>query len=142
MLRHQEEGEEEAMGQSERSWRNSSPAGFATRRCLCRITSATAGSGGLGPFITSGAFAAPGSIGYALIYPIAVPGAGRHKAPDGTDRDRRRLSRRGTQRRQAGPRFAGQDADRGGGRNHTTGKANPLEVGPREGVAPCRNPAL
>ena len=31
------------MGRSGRSWRNSSPAGFATRRCRCRITSATAG---------------------------------------------------------------------------------------------------
>ncbi len=29
--------------------------------------------GGLVPFITSAAFAATGSIGYALIYPIAVP---------------------------------------------------------------------
>ena len=29
--------------------------------------------GGLVPFITSSAFAATGSIGYALIYPIAVP---------------------------------------------------------------------
>src|SRR6478736_4138426 len=66
-------------------------------------------------------------------------GAGRHKAPDGADRDRRRLSRRGAQRRQAGPRFAWQDADRGGGRNHTRGQANPLEVAPREGFPPCRN---
>jgi hypothetical protein len=49
-------------------------------------------------------------------------GAERCKAPDGTDRDRRRLSRRGAQRRQAGPRFAWQDADRGGGRNHTRGR--------------------
>ena len=32
-----------------------------------------------------------------------------------------------------------QDADRGGGRNHTTGQANPLEVAPREGFPPCRN---
>src|ERR1700758_2952470 len=39
-------------------------------------------------------------------------GAGRHKAPDRTDRNRRRLSRRGAQRRQAGPRVAWQDADR------------------------------
>src|SRR4051795_830383 len=69
-------------------------------------------------------------------------GAGRHKAPDGTDRDRRRLSRRGAQRRQAGPRFAWQDADRGGGRNHTRGQANPLEVAPREGFPPCRNREL
>src|SRR6266699_2782472 len=30
--------------------------------------------GGLVPFITSAAFAATGSLGYALIYPIAVPG--------------------------------------------------------------------
>lgn len=29
--------------------------------------------GGLVPFITSAAFAATGSVGYALIYPIAVP---------------------------------------------------------------------
>ena len=29
--------------------------------------------GGLVPFITSASFAATGSIGYALIYPIAVP---------------------------------------------------------------------
>src|SRR5262249_17415121 len=29
--------------------------------------------GGLVPFITSAAFAATGSLGYALIYPIAVP---------------------------------------------------------------------
>ena len=29
--------------------------------------------GGLVPFVTSAAFAAPGSIGYALIYPIVVP---------------------------------------------------------------------
>src|SRR5437870_4698005 len=29
--------------------------------------------GGLVPFITSAAFASTGSIGYALIYPIAVP---------------------------------------------------------------------
>ena len=29
--------------------------------------------GGLVPFITSAAFAATGSIGYALIYPIAIP---------------------------------------------------------------------
>jgi hypothetical protein len=29
--------------------------------------------GGLVPFVTSAAFAATGSIGYALIYPIAVP---------------------------------------------------------------------
>jgi len=29
--------------------------------------------GGLAPFITSSAFAATGSVGYALIYPIAVP---------------------------------------------------------------------
>jgi MprA protease rhombosortase-interaction domain-containing protein len=29
--------------------------------------------GGLVPFITSAALAATGSIGYALIYPIAVP---------------------------------------------------------------------
>ena len=29
--------------------------------------------GGLVPFITTSAFAATGSIGYALIYPIAVP---------------------------------------------------------------------
>jgi hypothetical protein len=29
--------------------------------------------GGLVPFITSAAFAATGSIGYALIYPIVVP---------------------------------------------------------------------
>src|SRR5271165_7435519 len=36
-------------------------------------------------------------------------------------------------------RFAWQDADRGGGRNHTTGQANPLEVAPREGFPPCRN---
>src|SRR6201991_1396926 len=43
------------------------------------------------------------------------------KTPDGTDRDRRRLSRRGAQRRQAGPRFTWQDTDRGGGRNHTRG---------------------
>src|SRR5258706_8767373 len=62
-----------------------------------------------------------------------------HKAPDGTDRDRRRLSRRGAQRRQAGPRFAWQDADRGGGRNHTRGQANSLEVAPRKGFPPCRN---
>jgi len=31
--------------------------------------------GGLVPFITSAAFAATGSVGYALIYPIAVPAA-------------------------------------------------------------------
>jgi hypothetical protein len=31
-----------------------------------------------------------------------------------------------------GPRFAWQDADRGGGRNHTTRQANPIEVAPRE----------
>jgi hypothetical protein len=60
------------MGLSARSWRNSSPAGFGIRRCRCRITSATAGVG-LVPFITSAVFAATGSIGYALIYPIAVP---------------------------------------------------------------------
>src|ERR1700731_4871201 len=54
----------------------------------------------------------------------------------------RRLSRRGAQRRQAGPRFAWQDADRGGGRNHTRGQANPLEVAPREGFPPCRNREL
>src|SRR5260370_29238074 len=30
-------------------------------------------AGGLVPFITSAAFAATGSLGYALIYPIAVP---------------------------------------------------------------------
>src|SRR6202030_519978 len=58
---------------------------------------------------------------------------------DGTDRDRRRLSRRGAQRRQAGPRVAWQEAYRGGGRNHTRGQANPLEVAPREGFPPCRN---
>jgi hypothetical protein len=29
--------------------------------------------GGLVPFITSAAFASTGSIGYALLYPIAVP---------------------------------------------------------------------
>jgi len=29
--------------------------------------------GGLVPFITSAAFASSGSVGYALIYPIAVP---------------------------------------------------------------------
>src|SRR6516165_729889 len=45
----------------------------------------------------------------------------------------------GAQRRQAGPRFAWQDADRGVGRNHTRGQANPLEVAPREGFPPCRN---
>jgi len=61
------------MGRSGRFWRNTSPAGFGTRRCRCRITSATAGGGGLVPFITSSVFAATGSIGYALIYPIAVP---------------------------------------------------------------------
>src|SRR5467141_1519811 len=60
----------------------------------------------------------------------------------GRDRDRRRLSRRGAQRRQAGPRFAWQDADRGGGRNHTRGQANPLEVAPRKGFPPCRNRGL
>src|SRR6201994_1215805 len=66
-------------------------------------------------------------------------GAGRHKAPDGTDRNRRRLSRRGLQRGQAGPRFAWEDADRGGGANHTRGQANLPEVAPREGFPPCRN---
>ena len=45
-------------------------------------------------------------------------GAGRHKAPDGTDRDRRRLSRRGAQWRQAGPRFAWQDTDRMAARSY------------------------
>src|ERR1700756_1642942 len=45
----------------------------------------------------------------------------------------------GAQRRQAGPRFAWQDADRGGTRNHTRGQANPLEVAPRKGFPPCRN---
>src|SRR6202023_3358875 len=34
---------------------------------------------------------------------------------------------------------AWKDADRGGGRNHTRGQANPLEVAPREGFPPCRN---
>src|ERR1700737_2295615 len=38
-----------------------------------------------------------------------------------------------------GPRCAWQDADRGGGPNHTRGQANPLEVAPREGFPPCRN---
>ena len=59
-------------------------------------------------------------------------GAGRHKAPDRTDRDRRRLSRRRAERRQAWPWFAWQDADRGRGRNDTARQANPLEVAPRE----------
>src|SRR3954453_20371593 len=66
-------------------------------------------------------------------------GARRHKAPDGADRDRRRLSRRRAERRQAWSRFAWQDADRGCGRNHTGGQANPLEVAPRHWVPPCRN---
>ena len=35
--------------------------------------------------------------------------------------------------------FAWQDADRGGGRNHTRGQANPFEAAPREGFPPCRN---
>src|SRR5215831_16534013 len=32
-----------------------------------------------------------------------------------------------------------ESGDRGGGRNHTRGQANPLEVAPREGFPPCRN---
>src|SRR6516165_5787928 len=35
-----------------------------------------------------------------------------------------------------------EDADRGGGRNHTRAQANPLEVAPREGFPPCRNREL
>jgi hypothetical protein len=33
----------------------------------------------------------------------------------------------------------GKTPDRGGGRNHTRGQANPLEVAPRKGFPPCRN---
>src|SRR4029077_2866650 len=44
--------------------------------------------------------------------------------------------------RRAGGRLAWQDADRGGGQNHPRGKANPLEVAPREGFPPCRNREL
>src|SRR5262249_24120453 len=44
--------------------------------------------------------------------------------------------RRGVQRRQAGPRFAWQDADCGGGRKHTRGQSQPLESSPRERVPP------
>src|SRR5260370_41638712 len=69
-------------------------------------------------------------------------GAGRREAPDGTDRGGRRLSRRRAERRQAGPRFAWQDADRGCGRNHTGGQANPFEVAPRGGFSPPRYPLL
>jgi hypothetical protein len=39
--------------------------------CGCHIGNGW--GGGLVPFITSAAFASTGSIGYALIYPIAVP---------------------------------------------------------------------
>ena len=62
-------------------------------------------------------------------------GAGRHKAPDGTDRDRRRLSRRGAQRRHAGPRFAWQDADRWQqSKPHRRASQIRLEVAPRKRV--------
>ena len=61
---------------------------------------------------------------------MQVMRAGRRKASDRTDRGGRRLSRRRVQRWQTRPRFAWQDADRGGGRNHTTTPANPLEVTP------------
>ena len=44
--------------------------------------------------------------------------------------------RNGGMRGRGSPR---QDADRGGGRNHTGGQANPLEVAPRKGFPPCRN---
>jgi len=69
-------------------------------------------------------------------------GARRRKASNGTDRGGRRLSRRRAQRWQTRPRFAWQDADRGGGRNHTTRKANPLEVTPGERLPPRRDHGL
>src|SRR5215831_6077869 len=66
-------------------------------------------------------------------------GAGRHKAPDGTHRGGRRLSRRRAERWQAWPRFARQDADCGCGRNHAARQANPLAVAPGKGFPLCRN---
>jgi ISXO2-like transposase domain len=47
-----------------------------------------------------------------------------------------------SERWQTRPRFAGQDADRGGGRNHTTRPANPLEVAPGERLPLRRNHRL
>ena len=47
--------------------------------------------------------------------------------------------RNGGKRGRGSPRFAWQDPDRGVGRNHTRGQANPLEVAPRERFPPCRN---
>jgi hypothetical protein len=55
--------------------------GKLTETCLHKITDTLSvpyhigngWGGGLVPFITSSAFAATGSVGYALIYPIAVP---------------------------------------------------------------------
>src|SRR5215471_2792067 len=58
-----------SMDRSGRFWQNSSPAGFAARRCRCRTISATAGAAAWCP----AAFQSTGSLGYALIYPIAVP---------------------------------------------------------------------
>src|SRR5712671_6192301 len=66
-------------------------------------------------------------------------GAGRHKAPDGTHRGGRRLSRRRAERWQAWPWFARQDADCGCGRNHAAREANPPAVAPDKGFPPCRN---
>ena len=61
------------MDRSGRFWRNSSPAGFGIRRVSVPYHIGNGWGGGLVPFITSAAFAATGSIGYALIYPIVVP---------------------------------------------------------------------
>src|SRR5436305_8627415 len=69
-------------------------------------------------------------------------GARRRKASDGTVRGGRRLSRRRAQRWQTRPRCAWQDADRGGGRNHATRKASPLEVTPGERLPPRRDYGL
>ena len=61
------------MGGLERSWRNSSPAGSAYTSVSVPYHIGNGWGGGLVPFITSAAFAATGSLAYALLYCIAVP---------------------------------------------------------------------
>ena len=61
------------MGRLARFWRNSSPGRIRYTSVSVPYHIGNGWGGGLVPFITSAAFASTGSIGYALIYPIAVP---------------------------------------------------------------------
>jgi hypothetical protein len=51
--------------------------------------------GGLVPFITTAVYQATGSIGYALIYPIAVPAICAQPVPDAGDSQDENLGARG-----------------------------------------------